>query len=405
MKETFYIHLQPSGSADPAHWCLRDTTGAAGSPLSGSVEDALRASQGLPVVVLVPSEQITLTRVDLPRKQIQKTLKAVPYALEEQIGENVDGLHFAINASAQTPDIPVAVIDKTLIQQLIETAESQGVYLEAVYPDVLSVPFIVEQSDSNWSVLLDGHRAVVRTGLYSGFVCESDNLADYILLADPPDDLQLKIYSTRTESGVNIDDLPYACERGLSTEAAVAHLVRGTEASQNINLLQGEYARTPEIQKWIGPWKLTAALAMILLLLTTLSMGIERWRLSQQNDQMMAAAEAAFSRAFPQTQRRGDIFIQSQQQLQILGRGQGPAGFLATLQSTSEIMTGQAGITLQEIQFRNQVFSLGLEADDVQALGRLEKRFEQAPDINFKVQSANANAEGVQVRATVEARK
>ena len=119
----------------------------------------------------------------------------------------------------------------------------------------------------------------------------------------------------------------------------------------------------------------------------------------------MAAAEAAFSRAFPQTQRRGDIFIQSQQQLQILGRGQGPAGFLATLQSTSEIMTGQAGITLQEIQFRNQVFSLGLEADDVQALGRLEKRFEQAPDINFKVQSANANAEGVQVRATVEARK
>ena len=76
---------------------------------------------GQRVVVLVSGADGLLTRVSIPGSSRQKLLRAVPYALEEQLSEDVDNLHFALGTTLEDEGWPVAVIRKQFMDEL--TAE------------------------------------------------------------------------------------------------------------------------------------------------------------------------------------------------------------------------------------------------------------------------------------------
>lgn len=59
---------------------------------------------------------------------------------------------------------------------------------------------------------------------------------------------------------------------------------------------------------------------------------------------------------------------------------------------------------MQELQLREGALYLSLLGRDIQSLEALRGYFEKQTRWNFQVQSANAGAEGVQVRATLEPR-
>ena len=47
-------------------------------------------------IILVPSNDCLVTTVALPTRQRRQQLKAIPFALEEQLADNIDDMHFAI---------------------------------------------------------------------------------------------------------------------------------------------------------------------------------------------------------------------------------------------------------------------------------------------------------------------
>ncbi len=78
---------------------------------SGPLEQAAQRAAGRHVCVLVPGTDVLLTEPELPAKAGAKLQQIVPYALEEQLAEDIDDLHFAIGKrSGDAPTTPVAVV-------------------------------------------------------------------------------------------------------------------------------------------------------------------------------------------------------------------------------------------------------------------------------------------------------
>src|SRR5262245_53754069 len=64
------------------------------------------------IIVLVPGEDVLLIQVQLPKMSKARLAKAIPYALEDQITEDPDNLHFAISKVKENGLIAVAVVNK-----------------------------------------------------------------------------------------------------------------------------------------------------------------------------------------------------------------------------------------------------------------------------------------------------
>ena len=95
MRNTLLLRKDP-GNESVWRWLQLDDEGRPqGSVHAGALTDAASEAPGQRIVVLVSGADCLLTRVSIPGGSRQKLLRAVPYALEEQLSEEVENLHFA----------------------------------------------------------------------------------------------------------------------------------------------------------------------------------------------------------------------------------------------------------------------------------------------------------------------
>ena len=102
----------PRTPQQQATWLVVDARGAAaGPPQGGPLSLAAPRAAGRHVIVLVPGAEVLLTQPELPPAKAGKQLQQlVPYALEEQLAEDIEELHFAIGRrQGESARVPVAV--------------------------------------------------------------------------------------------------------------------------------------------------------------------------------------------------------------------------------------------------------------------------------------------------------
>ena len=95
MTEYFVIRLSADSSS--VQWVMADSNGTLLSGVSsGNLEQAAAASAERSVIVLVPSVDLLSTSVHIPARSTAKIKAALPFALEENLAEDVEDLHFSI---------------------------------------------------------------------------------------------------------------------------------------------------------------------------------------------------------------------------------------------------------------------------------------------------------------------
>src|SRR5579871_154926 len=118
----------PRAPEMPATWLVVDSRGvASGPPQSGPLSLAAARTAGRMICVLVPGTDVLVAEPELPTKAGTKLQQLVPYALEEQLADDIDDLHFAIGK--RPPDstrTPVAVVTRALMDQWLEALKSNG---------------------------------------------------------------------------------------------------------------------------------------------------------------------------------------------------------------------------------------------------------------------------------------
>src|SRR5262245_41259909 len=125
MAESLLIRL-PRIPEQPASWLIVDGRGAAvGAPQSGPLSLAATRTAGRRVCILVPGADVLVAEPEIPAKAGAKLQQLVPYALEEQLAEDIDNLHFAIGKRlGESSRVPVAVVACTLMDEWLTALRS-----------------------------------------------------------------------------------------------------------------------------------------------------------------------------------------------------------------------------------------------------------------------------------------
>jgi type II secretory pathway component PulL len=137
MADWLLIRL-PRTPAEQASWIVADARGAAiEAPAGGPLELAQPAAAGRRVCVLVPGTDVLMMEPELPTKAGAKLAQMVPYALEEQLAEDIDELHFAIGRRGGADSLargaprdgrtPVAVVARALMDEWLSAVQAAGI--------------------------------------------------------------------------------------------------------------------------------------------------------------------------------------------------------------------------------------------------------------------------------------
>ncbi|MDM8564479.1 type II secretion system protein GspL [Candidatus Halobeggiatoa sp. HSG11] len=335
-------------------------------------------------LVLIPTTDVILTQADIPSNKRQKIIQAVPYALEEQLIDEIENLHFVIEKSV-SKNIQVAVIAKTCLEEHLKNLHAAGFKPKILMPDVLALPYF----DDNWTVMYLDDIVLVRTGLKAGFAIEIDNLIITLQMAiteNPP--AQITVIN---------HDLTDLQALGIPLQVAEKNILEGTNV--NFNLLQGPYR--PQNNSWLRPWLVTIVLGIIWGGLYVTEQIIEYQYLTKQRLVLNQQIEKIYQDTFPESRRIVNPRVQMEQKLTVLRNQQDiNEVFLSNLNKMAPILKAIPNLTLKQIDFRQQKFDLHIIVDNFQVLEKLQTNLNKL-DLNVKIKSASSRKQKVESRLQI----
>jgi general secretion pathway protein L len=170
----------PAAGEDFAEWLSVD---AAGLPETtrqrGPLKLAAAAGRSAQVIVLAPATQILLAEPELPPGSGVKLARAVPFALEEQLTEDVDQLVFALGKRRASGGTPVAVVARAVLQSWVTQLTEAGLDPVALYPDISLLP----PNPGQTVLWLEGSRLSVRRPGQLPFAVELTPVKEALIVA------------------------------------------------------------------------------------------------------------------------------------------------------------------------------------------------------------------------------
>ena len=386
--------LRPDSVADDAWRWLRlgEDGKPQGSIHAGSLANAAAEAGGLRVTILVPGTECLLSQVKIPGRNRQKLLRAVPFALEEQLSDEVENLHFAVGKTMVDGAWPVIVVSRVYMQALMDAVAGAGLDVQQVVSELQAIPI----AENEITVLLDGEIARVRSGPFSGYVADSENLG--LLLAAEPHDEEAALPALRLllrEHSQLPDTDAYNAETQVQQFSGdpLNIFAQGLDANA-VNLLQGSFSRSGEWLRIARPWRASAALLLAGFLVSTVVMGIDYFRLDNEREQLRAEIEDTFRKALPGVARIVNPRVQMQQHLEQVQRGSGAgAGFLGLLARSGSVFKDMQGVEVQGVTFRAGRLDVDLAVSNLQLLDELKQKLSQDGKLTVEIQSATTAAD------------
>jgi general secretion pathway protein L len=387
--DTLLIHFNPN-EPDAASWSLVNSAGELTTMISkGTLSDASSIAAKHKTIVLLDNTSIHIESVQLPIKNRQKLLRAIPFAMEEQIADEVDDLHFVAGKAQQDGSVPVAAIKKATLETIIGDINDAGIEATAIIPDTLCLTANSEQ----WAVLLHKDHANLQLNRFNGCEFDRDTLPIVItsLLEQETPITPKKIIlftqdgETENTSVQDITDvLPENIELinvSYNTTPLVIYCGQYQNA-MSLNLLQGKYKPKRKNNIEWQRWRLAAALTVIWLGLGLGSAGSEYYDLQDKNKQLRIQIEKIYKTAFPKSKKIVNARVQMEQKLKELKGGSSSSkstSMLALLSTSASALSSEKGITLQSINYRNNKMDLELTGTNLQAIESLNKKINRQP--------------------------
>lgn len=409
--------------AVPASWVLRDDDRPAGSLFHGDLAEAAAQAVGARVSVLVPGADVLLAQVLLPTMKAQRLAKAVPFALEEQLAEDLDELHVAIGQQDKQGRVSNAVVSRTRLDAWLEQLRAVGLHADVMTPEMFGVRW--ERDDAaeqgRWTMLIENQRGLLRTGAQTGLAFEMNNLSPVLQACfdDAGDNLPgtLRVIICGDDgsgSGFdtsdayrNLAEMCVAEKVDLSLEVrdetSGVTLAQGFDEQHAINLLQGDYSRKQQFAKILRPWRPAIILLGLWLVLQLGMFVVEYSRLSASSSELKEQIEAVYRNAFPESRNVVNPKVQMQRGLEKLRSGGAQnEGLLALLAQAGVVFKDTDGIKLRTLRYKSNKLDVDVEMPDLQSLDKLKQRLSDEAKLQVEIASASSREGRVESRLTLQ---
>jgi general secretion pathway protein L len=404
MSETLVIRLRAAEDA-PASWLIVDGNGARSGPIqNGPLADALNLVEGRAVVLLLPATDVTLAEPELPLRGGARLVQAVPFALEEQLASDVEGLHFAVGSkSAGAVGTPVAIAAHALMERWHAACEAAGIHPDVAYSEAAAVPV----SPNACTLLLDDRQLFVRRPDSVPYALDSNPLAAALDLAlavpaEVPEHVTFfaspSDYEQNRETIEGLRSRTATLQVKLLPEGALPLMASQVLGGGAVNLLQGPYAARSSMSVRLSQWRLPAALAAATALVFLVGQGLAIWQLRQAEKKLDAQIAAVFAQAMP-----GQKPVDPRAQMQgVLGsRGAAQGALLPAVSVLAQAMAQSPKARVDSIMFRGNVLDLRVTAPSVEAIDSIKQAITR-DGITAELQSATPRGQAVEGRLQVK---
>ncbi len=359
-----------------------DAAGRIVAPVrSGPLNLAAMQAAGHRICVLAPASDVLLTEAEVPAKSAQRVQQIVPYALEEQLAEDIDSLHFAVGRRVgDSPRIPVAVVSRALLDSWLGQLRAAGLEPESVYADSSLVP----QNPGQAVLVLSGDNVILRpAGAAQPVTLPLGALGEALELLRPAAGFGgngLLVYAGESEwrqYGPKIEAEREHFE-GLSvqllSEGPLGLFAQSLPGTSAINLLQGSYAPASPLAGSFKAWRVAAALLAGLLVLHGVGSAAQLLLLKRTEKRLDQSISETFEQAMPGEHNSSNARHRMEARLTALQGSTDSSGLLAMLSAVAQARAGSTGTTLQALSYRDGLLELQVSAPGADALDRISQQ-------------------------------
>ena len=413
MAEYLVIRL-PENSGDTASWIAVDSSGTrTGGPETGPLELAAQAVGDRDVIALVPAAGVLTTSVDIPIKRGPRLLAALPFALEEQLADDVENLHFAAGIRREDGRLPVAVVARHLMDGWLADLEDAGISPVRVIPENHGLARI----PGTLSALVAENRVMFNDGDDEEFVLQDVKPSDALALAGVLDDQRedgkdtsqhLLVYCEPSEEQRFEHDWAAlrhelaSVDINLLPDGVLPRLAVTVATGRGINLLQGAYAIKTQTGALFRPWRYAAMLLLGLGLVAMAGKGVDYYRLSQEESALKAQFNAIYRELRPQDNRE---VLDPVATVNSVRRGfGGPVAaqvFLPSLQQLGIAIQQNTEAEIEAISYRAGVIDVRLTAPDVSTLDSIQRIVSSSGRFTAAIQSTDQVGDKVSSRIQI----
>lgn len=353
------------------------------SAMNDSTDGLSAICQNSEVIVLVPTEDVLLTSCQLPKMNSSKLKHAIPFALEDQLIDEVDALHFAYYQGRDQKETVVAVVAHDKMKQWLSTLSALNIKANQIIPRVLALPYTEDHISID---IRDGQKqsdlVTVRTGLYSGYACERESLPVY------------QTYQT--------NDVPKPTKEihNKSTIADLALTLTASEHAINLNLLQGPYATKPaklSAHRQLGKIAIGLAVSWVALLILY-PLGSYFILKSHAEDLELQIAHI-YKQQFPQAVSLVAPKMRMAEKLAKLKATHTQDQFLTLLAEISQAMADETNIKIRRLDFNNGQLNLKINATSSDDISNFTDKLNKQ---GLAVKQQNATVMGETMRASLQ---
>jgi len=409
-----YVVIRLAAEEPAVEWVLVDSNGTRRSGVSsGNLEQAAIEIGDHAVIVLVPAEDVLLTSVHIPARSAAKIKTALPFALEENLADDVEDLHFAVGDRQDNNRLPVAVVAREKMSRWLERLNEAGIVpliLAAENHGLAKIP-------GTLSVLVDDKTTMFNDGADAEFSLQDVKPSEVLVIAgqlgetqqeDGEDSGHLVVFCT-SEQDQNLSHEWIALRHELHSvdvnvlpDGVLPKLAVTVAAGHGINLLQGLYGKKTEYGTLLRPWKIAALLLLGLTVVGMAMKGVGYYQLMQDEATLRAQFSAEYRLLRPGDTREITDPVAT---VESLRRGAGssaaPQVFLPSLRELGAALNANSGAEIEAISYRAGVVDLQLTAPDVATLDNIQKAVSASGRFQASIQSTNQVADKINGRIQI----
>ncbi len=250
------------------------------------------------VLVIVPARDVLLMSAQLPKMNRSRLLQALPFALEEQLIDDVEALHFAAGEEQADGQLPVAIVAKEKMQEWLTWLHQYQIQPTSM----ISAVFALATEPGAWSITLLFDGAIVRENANRGYGCDVDNLPSLLTASLEttnlkPEYINLNNYTLEAMRF----PLPISVHEVFAKdECSFLEFIANHDDQQAINLLQGAYiTKNPKKSEQKVGWRTVYILLAILLATIFLEPAISILLLQKEVHSVNAKIALIYKQYFP----------------------------------------------------------------------------------------------------------
>lgn len=405
MSETLVLRLPETGR--PAAWMVVDAAGnRLGELQTGELADAGPFAGNRRVRVCVPAAEVALLHADIPTRSTGKLLQAIPFAVEDQLAEDIETLHFALGQHTARGYL-VAAVARARMQGWLQELAAAGIAPAELVPDVLTLPVRAQ----TLVLVPDGDRTLARFPDGIGIVA-GDSLLP-LLIRQQLEHSQgsdrcatALIYAVDGQAPPSLESMAESLDLEIvhhTLHSGALGLMGATRLpAQAINLLQGEFGRNTGPREYWRRWRIAAALLAGLIVVLIAQQIVSEIRLRNQVTQLHAEVAGLFHQALPDVTRMVDPQAQMQQRLNgLTGGADGSTGLLSLLTAAGKGLQAQPDVQLQGLSFHNGVLQLQVQTSNLGALDTLKAALQRTAALHANLDSVSSNSGQTTARLTL----